>query len=336
MNLQHRPAGLVDVAAKAGVSLSTVSRVITGRTPVSAKLREKVMAAVEELDYRPNAAARTLVSGKPSTIAVMARNTTRYGYAATLQGVEEAARAAGYAVTIAVIESDDPQEIARGVDLTLSQPLAGAIVIEFDKVGVATTGALPEGLPVVAAAGARRRRADRPHAYLDDESGGRMATEYLLSLGHRTVHHIAIPATRPRSGREWGWRQALTVAGAPIPEPIRAGYSPTSGHEAALALIEDPAVTAILCGNDEIAIGVARAYQERGHRVPESVSIVGFDDQPFAQMWMPSITTVAQDFVDLGRRTFGLLDDWLGTGSKPGDSAVHPRLVVRESAAAPR
>jgi len=336
VNLDHRPAGLVDVAAKAGVSLSTVSRVITGRTRVSEKLRAKVMAAVDELNYRPNAAAQMLVSGRRSTIAVMARNTTRFGYAATLEGIEEAARAAGYVVVITVIDSNDAEEIDRGVNLTLSQFLAGAIVIEFDEVGVATTNALPEDLPVVAAAGARRRAAERPHAYLDDYTGGRLATEYLLSLGHRTVHHIAIPATRAQSGRAWGWRRALQAAGAPVPELVQADYSPTSGYEASLSLIDDTDVTAILCGNDELAIGAARAYQERGRRIPESVSIVGFDDQPFAQMWMPSITTVAQDFVDLGRRTFRLLDEWLQTGTRPSDSAVRPRLVVRESAASPR
>src|SRR5690606_9021173 len=142
--------GLVDVAAQAGVSLSTVSRVITGRTPVSARLRERVMAAVDELGYRPNAAAQTLVSGKRSTIAVLVNNTLRWGYAATLQGIEEAARAAGYVVMIAVVESEDPAEVAQAVDQALSQPLAGAIVIEFDQVGIATLEALPASIPVVA------------------------------------------------------------------------------------------------------------------------------------------------------------------------------------------
>ncbi|WP_129784084.1 LacI family DNA-binding transcriptional regulator [Promicromonospora panici] len=129
METRRRPPGLVDVAAKAGVSLSTVSRVLTGRTPVSEKLRTKVQAAVDELGYRPNAAAQTLVSGKRSTIGVFARNTARFGYAATLQGIEEAARAAGYVVMITVIESRRPDDIARAVDMTLSQAQDGDIVI---------------------------------------------------------------------------------------------------------------------------------------------------------------------------------------------------------------
>ncbi|MGX5771622.1 LacI family DNA-binding transcriptional regulator [Microbacterium trichothecenolyticum] len=331
MNNVGQPPGLVDVARRAGVSLSTVSRVLTGRVQVSAKLREKVLAAVEELDYRPNAAAQALVSGRSNTVAVLARNTLRYGYAATLQGIEEAARAAGYTVTITVVESGQRDHIAAAVNQALAQQLAGAIVIEFDEVGVASLEALPETLPVVAAAGARRLRGARPHAFLDDYQGGKIATDYLLSLGHETVHHIAIPATRSKTGRAWGWRQALQHAGARVPELVQAGYAPASGYDAAQSLVDDPDVTAILCGNDELAIGVLRAFQERGRRIPDQLSVIGFDDQPFAAQWYPSLTTVTQDFTGLGRRTFHLLEAWIRTGERPRDSSMTPTLTVRES-----
>lgn len=333
MPLERHTPGIVDVAARAGVSLSTVSRVLSGRTRVSDGLRAKVESAVAELGYRPNAAAQTLVSGRRSTVAVFARNTIRYGYAATLQGIEEAARAAGYVVIIAVVESDEAEGISRAVSQALAQPLAGAIVIEFDEVGVATLAALPEMLPVVAAAGARRASSKTPHAFLDDYAGGYEATTYLLSLGHRTVHHLAIPATRPRSGRSWGWRKALEEAGAPVPPLVQASYSPTSGYDSAKALLQDRSISALLCGNDELAIGAARAFQEAGRRIPEDVSIIGFDDQPFARMWMPALTTVQQDFTDLGRRTFGMLEEWLDEGRRPQDSAVTPALIIRESSA---
>lgn len=336
MPLDREVPGIVDVAEKAGVSLSTVSRVLSGRTPVSDRLRQKVEAAVAELGYRPNAAAQSLVSGRRSTVAVFARNTIRYGYAATLQGIEEAARAAGYVVMIAVVESDDPHAIAAAIDGALSQPLAGAIVIEFDELGVQTLAAMPKTIPVVAAAGARRPPGEVPHAFLDDYAGGYEATRYLLAQGHRTVHHVAIPATRPGTGREWGWRAALEEAGADVPAVLRASYSPTSGYDVAQTLLGMPETTAVLCGNDELAIGVARAYQEVGRRIPDDLSIVGFDDQPFARMWTPALTTVRQDFVDLGRRTFALLGSWLTEGHSSPDSAVTPELVVRESVAAPR
>lgn len=336
MNQSHQPALLADVARLAGVSISTASRAITGRTPVSAELRRKVDDAIAQLGYRPNAAAQSLVSGRRSMIAVLARNTLRYGYAATLQGVEEAARAAGYTITIGVVEHDDPREIRQAVDLVLTQPLAGAVVIEFDAVGVATLEALPSTLPVVAVAGAVRRTVERPHVFLDDEAGGRAATEYLLDLGHRTVHHVAIPATRPRSGRSWGWRRALQDRGTAVPPVVRAGYSPSSGYEAGLRVAETDDVTAVLAGNDEIAIGVVRALAERGRRVPEDVSVVGFDDQPFAEMWRPALTTVGQDFTALGRLGTARLVEWIESGRQPENVILAPELVVRESAAAPR
>lgn len=291
------------------------------------------MDAVERLGYRPNAAAQALVSGRSSTLAVIAKNTLRWGYAATLQGIEEEARAAGYTVMIAVIESSEPEELGRATDLVRSQSLAGAIVIDFDAVGTATMAALPRNIPVVAASGARNASEDRPHAYLDDFEGGRSATDYLLSLGHKTVQHVAIPSTSNHSGREWGWRRALTDAGAPVPPIVQADYSPGSGYDAAQRL---PAgTTAVLCGNDELAIGVARFLQETGVRVPHDVSVMGFDDQPFAAMWVPSLSTVRQDFVELGRRTFGLLETWIQTGEMPVESTAAPSLVIRESTAPP-
>lgn len=326
-------AVLADVAAHAGVSLSTVSRVITGRTPVSARTRERVEKAIAELDYRPNAAAQALVSGRSTVVSVIAKNTLRWGYAATLQGIEEAARAAGYAVMITVVDSALPSDLERAVDSVATRSIAGAVVIDFDAVGSQSLAALPRSVRVVASAGALKQGEDRPHAYLDDYEGGRRATEYLLSLGHETVHHIAIPSTSERSGREWGWRDALVAAGARIPPVIGADYDPRSGYRAAKLLPAE--ATAILCGNDEVAIGVIRELTERGVRVPADVSVMGFDDQDFAAMWSPALSTVRQDFSDLGRRTFALLLEWIQTGVRPPDSIAAAEVVVRESTAPP-
>lgn len=326
---------LADVAKLAGVSVSTVSRVMSGRTPVSPKLRARVESAVEQLGYRPDPVGRALVSGQRSGVAVLARNTTRYGYAQTLQGIEEAARSASLMVMITVVEGEDDDEIRDAIDMVLSQPLAGVIVIEFDQIGARTLAALPDWVRAVGAAGAPQQGASRPHAYLDDHEAGRVATQHLLNLGHRTVHHVAIPATAPNSGRARGWQQALEDAGARVPDLQQADYSADSGYEAGIELLIDDDVTAILCGNDEVAIGVARALQDRGLEIPNDVSVVGFDDQPFARMWRPALTTVSQDFVGLGRRAFGLLAHWLETGQPPADSRVVPSLVLRESTASP-
>jgi DNA-binding LacI/PurR family transcriptional regulator len=324
------------VARAAGVSIPTVSRVLSGSVPVSDEKRNQVMDAVARLGYRPNPAARALAKGDRSMIGVIALNTVRYGYARTLQGIQEAARAAGYLVLIAVVESEDADEMDAAIDLMLSQTVAGVIVIEFDPVGVAISRQLPDGVPVVAAAAAGQTRSPHPHAYLDDRVAAREATQYLLNLGHETVHYLAIPETDSRTGRALGWRQALVDADAPLHEPLAAAYDPQSGYTVGRALAEDPGVTAVLCGNDELAIGLLRALGEVGRRVPEDVSVIGFDDQPVAAMWSPSLTTVHQDFVDLGRRVFGLLLSLVSTGVSPRTSSAKPRLVIRESTAAPR
>lgn len=316
--------------------MPTVSRVLNGTVPVSEQKRDQVMAAIEHLGFRPNAAARALVNGSRSLIGVIAFNTFRYGYSRTLQGIQGAARDVGYVVVIAVVESDQPEARRAAIDLLLGQTVAGVVVLEFDPVGVAITEGLPDNLPVVAAAAAGRTRSPRPHAYLDDRIAAREATAYLLGLGHRTVHYLAIPATDSRTGRALGWRQALLDAGAPVHEPVTAAYDPDSGYEAGRVLAADPTVTAVLCGNDELAIGLMRALAEAGRVVPRDVSVVGFDDQPFAAMWVPALTTVEQDFVDLGRRVFGLLHSLLTSGTSAHTSSARPRLVVRESTAPPR
>lgn len=330
----RRPV-IADVAREAGVSVPTVSRVLSGSVPVSDEKRAQVVAAMKRLNWRPHPAARALAKGERRMVGVIALNTVRYGYARTLQGIEEAAREAGYLVLIAVVESEEQEAMDAAIDLLLGQSVAGVVIIEFDPVGVAVSRALPPGIPVVAAAAAGQTRSPHPHAYLDDRVAAREATEYLLSLGHGTVHYLAIPATDTRTGRARGWRQALEAAGAPVPEPIAAAYDPGSGYSVGQALAADASVTAVLCGNDELAIGLLRALAEVGRRVPEDVSVVGFDDQPFAAMWNPALTTVRQDFDDLGRRVFGLLNTLMTTGSAPRTSRARPDLVVRESAGPP-
>ena len=251
----RRPPVIADVARVAGVSVPTVSRVLTGSVPVSPAKRALVMAAIDKLGYRPSAAARALAGGRVSMIAVLASNTTRYGYASTLRGIEEGARAAGYTVVITVVESEDPSIVDEAVTLVLGQPVAGVIVLEFDPAGVRASRALPDSLPVVGASNGRVVRRTRPHAYLDDRAAAMRAVEYLLGLGHHTVHHVAIPLSGgPNVGRASGWRDALIAAGAPVPELIGAGWDPASGYEVGAMLARDESVTAVLAGNDELAI----------------------------------------------------------------------------------
>jgi DNA-binding LacI/PurR family transcriptional regulator len=339
-----RPARIDDVAKLAGVSVPTVSRVLTGAQRVSPDKYERVVRAIADLDYRPSGAARTLASGRPSAIAILAGNTSRYGYALTIEGIEEVARAAGYLVLIAVIENDELTSGAAAVDQVLSHSVAGVIVLKFDPAGVTALAALPDNVPRVVVSGQRERTGFQ--AVIDEALGAREATEHLLGLGHRTVHHLAIPATGREDGRTVGWRKALQGSGAEVPDVLGWTWDPNEARRIGRQLGADrPEITAVLCGNDEIAMGLIRGLQDAGRRVPGDVSVIGFDDHPLAPLWSPALTTVAQDFVDLGRRSFQLLASQLSrgeNGQESGRRTAGPRrssrpavLILRESTESP-
>ena len=326
-----RPATIADVARRAGVSVPTVSRVLTGAARVSTAKREAVEAAIAELSYRPSAAARLLVSGRPQVIAVVTGDTSRYGYAETIRGVEEAARAGGYTVMIAVVESVEDDEVDRAIGATLMQPLAGVILLKFDPSGVAALQRIPRNLPTVVLSGVRDQAF--PQASLDETRAAEELTDYLLGLGHRTVHHVRVPPSRREDGRTTGWRRALTRAGAEVPAPLDATWEPSSGVPLGAALAESPGVTAVFCGNDEVAMGVIRGILQTGRRVPDDISVVGFDDHPLGALWTPPLTTVRQDFAGMGRRGFDLLLAVLEGREGKRFSSERPQLIVRDSAA---
>jgi len=177
---------------------------------------------------------------------------------------------------------------------------------------------------------------------VDNEAGAERATSYLLDLGHRTVHHLAGPRTwLDAQEREAGWRRALTARGAEVPEPVKGGdWSARTGYDLGRQIVRDEAVTSVFCANDHLALGLMRALQAAGRRVPEHVSVIGFDDIPDAEFFGPALTTVRQDFDELGRRALLALIRSIGTG--PGGrraagpaGAIDPSLVVRASTARP-
>jgi DNA-binding LacI/PurR family transcriptional regulator len=331
-----RAISIRNVAAAAGVSYQTVSRVINGHPSVKASTRELVLATVDRLGFRPNRAARALAGGPVQSVTVLTANTTLYGYAAALRGIEEAARAADFAVGIRVLESDNQDEVADAVDRAVES--GGAlIVLAFDPAGTRALTAVPPGVPMVAAVETPvGDEADgRPWVWINDRAAATEATAYLLQLGHRTVHYVSIPSPTATAQRMVGWRQALLAAGIEPPEPLAAGWHPRSGYRAGMLLARDPDVTAVLCGNDDLAFGVLRAMHEAGRAVPDDVSVVGFDDTPLAEFGTPSLTTVRLDFCGLGRACFALLQDYARdpTAVRTGPAPV---LVRRESSGPPR
>ncbi|WP_239133700.1 LacI family DNA-binding transcriptional regulator [Rugosimonospora africana] len=332
-------ASISDVAGSAGVSLMTVSRVINGHPRVSEETRRRVLAAIRKLNYRPIRAARDLSRGRSRSVTVMTSNTTLYGRAALLQGIEEAARYAGLHTDIGILESPRPSAVEAAIERSCDPASGGVIVIAFDLAGVRALRAIPAGIPVAAAVEINNVKDSRayPTAALDDRAAAFAATQHLLDLGHRTVHHVSIPSSTNASARLQGWRAALREARARIPEVIAGGWTPQSGYEAGQRLAADRQVTAVLCGNDDLALGVIHALRQAGRAVPDSVSVVGFDDVPSAAFYAPPLTTVRLDFVGLGHDCFALLQHAADPDSiMPEFNAAAPKLVVRETTRPPR
>jgi DNA-binding LacI/PurR family transcriptional regulator len=330
-----RATSIWEIARIAGVSHQTVSRVINGKPHVKASTRELVLRTVEELGFTPSRAAQALAGGPVRSVTVLTVDTALYGCAAALRGIEEAARATGFSVGVSVLEPDAART-RQDVAARLSTPSGAAIVIAFEAAGVRALGAMPPDVPMVGlverpdgtdAAGSIDR------VWIDDRTAATHATRYLLGLGHRTVHYLALPSSTARLGqRGLGWRDALAEAGRPVPNPIACGWTPRAGYLAARELVTDPAVTAILCGNDDIAIGVLRAARERGRAVPESLSVIGFDDAPPSAYLAPTLTTVRLDFEGLGRAAFARLHALLEPeAAAPPVLWDEPELIVRES-----
>lgn len=334
MSLRARSASIRDVARAAGVSYQTVSRVINGNSYVRDSTRVRVREAIALLGFRPNSAARALARGENRSLTVVTSNTTLHGYTATLQGIEEAARAASFSVGISVLESDAEAGVRAAVDQATDSS-GSMIVIAYDRAARLALEAIRPGHPVVAAVEtpATPTPPDRPWIWIDDEEAARNATRYLLDLGHPTVHYVAVPSTTHPSRRAAGWRAALHEAGVPVPEPVGSGRDALAGYQAGQRLARDARATAILCGNDDLALGVIRAMREAGRPIPDSVSVVGFDNAPQSAFYTPALTTVHLDFAGLGRACFGLLQSLLrGSASVMPHPVGRPELIVRESA----
>ncbi|MFJ9011378.1 LacI family DNA-binding transcriptional regulator [Streptomyces canus] len=325
-----------DVARLAGVSRKTVSRVLNNEPYVSEESRRRVLAAAEELGYRLNHAARALASGRTRSIGVVALATAGYGTASLLVGIEQAVRDAGYALRVVNTPDGDPQSIAGALESLREQGVDGIVVSVPVVEGEVPLGVdvpvLFVGAPPVFTAARTLTVGVGAHEL------ARAATEHLLDLGHSTVHHLAGPrrwyATKDRIE---GWQAALAARGAHEPPVLNGDWSAASGYAAGLGLASDRSVTAVFAAGDEMAIGLIHGLRESGRRVPEDVSVVGFDGNPVFAYVSPPLTTVRQPFEAASREGIRLL---LHAIEKP-DTELPPandppvELVVRGSTAPP-
>jgi len=323
---------LEDVAALAKVSHQTVSRVINNHPNVSTATRVRVEAAIAELGYRRNTAARSLVTRRTQTIGVLASELGQYGPANTLLGVQQAAREAGYFVSIAAIKGAGAKAISDAVRHLTDQGADGMIVIVPHDGTLQVLEGLNLDLPVIVVGGAGEGRLSG--AMVDQKLGARLAVAHLISLGHQQIGHVSGPLDWvDGKARVDGWREELAEAGLPDDLLVEGDWSAGSGYRIGQQLAEQRSATAVFVSNDQMALGLLRAFGEKGIRVPEDVSLVGFDDQPESAYFMPPLTTVRQDFEELGKRCMDLIRAQIEGEAGRGALVVKPELVVRASTA---
>ena len=333
---ERRPGGM-DVARLAGVSQKTVSRVFNNEPRVNQETRGRVLAAAQQLGYRPIGAGRELLTGRTHRIGVVSFGTAHFGPSSLLVALERAAQASNYSLTIANSFEEDATGVAAAVDRLLLQGVDAIILSEpIDDGGESLT----VDVPVLALGTAPAVQAPHVLSVRAAEGGAAAAevTAHLLALGHQTVHHVAGPQ-RWWAARErlQNWRDTLTESGASVPEMLEGDWTPSRGYELGLLLAADPAVTAVFAANDEMAIGVIHALHTVGRSVPGDVSVVGFDDIPVAAHTWPPLTTVSSDNAELAETGLRYLIDFLddpGTPPAPPPEHVH-QLVVRASTASP-
>jgi DNA-binding LacI/PurR family transcriptional regulator len=326
---------MTDVAKLAGVSHQTVSRVLNDHPNVREQTRMRVHAAIAELGYRPNRAARVLVTGTSHVIGVVSRSSTLYGPAATLTALAETALRHGFTVNVESVRALDHQPISDAIGRHLDQRVAGLVVIAPVESANDALDDLPDDIPLVSIDGDPKRTTEL--VTVDQEAGAYSATRHLLDAGHKTVWHVSGPDTWFDSqGRIAGWRRALTEAGAEIPPVMSADWFAASGYRAGQILARMSEVTAVFAANDHLALGILRALDERGRRVPADISVVGFDDVPEAAYYIPPLTTIRPDFDAVAAASIDLLLAQIRAGHRLGDRRIlTPTLVTRNSVAPP-
>lgn len=334
----NRPPGMMDVAREAGVSHITVSRVINGHPSVRPETRTRVEAAIQKLGYRRNSVARALKSRRSSTIGVVIVGSDLFELPRILLGVETAAKQTGYWVSLASRQGESTTGDLMETLQRLTDQSVEAIAVVADRPdAVEALSRLSIGVPVAVVMSGSVPNPDLGFVEVDQELGARLAARHLLDLGHRHIAHLTgALRTFDARARVDGWQAELATAGAEG-VVLEGDFSAESGFRLAhdLCAAATPLPTAVFAGNDQMAMGALAAFAERGVKVPQDVSVVGFDDMKGAGYLVPALTTVRQDFTHLGSSAIELLVDMLG-GEPPQRRRLAPHLVVRRSTAVPR
>lgn len=327
---------MVDVGQLAGVSAQTVSRYFTGKGYVHRETRDKIQAAIDQLNYQFNASARNLRANITHTVGFLATGPLNHGTSSILTGLSEAAFHGGYALLTSQLDVEPhdpaaPVAIRQALDRFLSARVDG-LVVSSPYPGIEDLlEHVWETVPVVILSVRSWPNADS--ATVDSYEAGLLATTHLLELGHTKIIHIAGPShVNEAEERERGYRTALDRAGV---EPLPVPRGDWSAHSGALVgdAVDVDSFTAVFSGNDQMALGFMSAVRRRGKTAPEDFSIVGVDDMPDARYFTPALTSIYMDFVSLGRVGFEMLIQRITTADRVERRVIHPQLIVRESTA---
>jgi len=331
-----RKPSITDVARLAGVSYQTVSRVINDLPDVSPATRRKVLAIIEEVGYRRNRTATALVTNRSAVLGIITDGSPRFAPLGTLIALESAAREAGYGCTVATVTEPYNETVQKAFDSLEDGGVEGVIVITPRLSLAASVREARVNVPVEMIA-AGESATTRVFAYSENqELGARMATQHLIDLGHTDIAHLG-------GSMEWydgrvrkrGWESALRDAGLPLGLYLEGDWSPKWAYETGLRLVAEGLPGAIFAASDHTALGLYRAFSEHGVRVPDDVSVVGFDDIEGSDYFAPPLTTVRQDFPGLARRAIDLLLAAID-GRTVDRTPILPALKIRASTAPPK
>lgn len=326
-----RAPNIRDVARLAGVSYQTVSRVLNESPSIKDSTKQRVLDVIEQIGYRPNQAARALVTSRSRTIGVLSQQTAHYGPTTSIQEIERAAKEAGYRLSITNISSSDYIAIKTGLDYLLSQSVEALVVIAPQLRVFDVLKELSITVPFVTL---QTTDLGGSHSMsIDQVAGARLATRHLIELGHTEIMHISGPQDWIEAeARHQGYVEEMTAADLPTRAPIIGDWSAHFGYYAGLELLRYRDFTAVFASNDQMALGFMHACRDLDIDIPGEISVVGFDDIPEAAHFFPPLTTVRQSFTEIGRRAISLLLAELRGDTRLEHGQIMPELVVRDSA----
>ncbi|WP_257505965.1 LacI family DNA-binding transcriptional regulator [Actinomyces sp. 594] len=326
-----RRPGMMDVARLAGVSHQTVSRVINRPESVRPATLAKVRAAIDQLGYRPNMAARALVTDSTRMIGVVTTGSHFQGPAATTAAIEVAARQAGYATLVTALEAREVGEVREVFDFLIARGVDGIIAVAPQTWIATAAERAARAVPLVVVADGLAP-SERIHVVsVDQELGARMAVRHLLGHGRESIAHLAGPQDwYDAQARARGWRSCLEDAGREVPAVLAGDWSAERGYEVGAQMVARGLPDAVFCANDLMALGMLAALRDQGVRVPEDVAVAGFDDTAGTAFFSPPLTSVRQPFDELGVLCMEVILRAIN-GEAGATHSISPTLRVRRS-----